>query len=155
MYWVGCIPEAAYCRCPAAVAGWAAACCARLSDGPAPPPAPSYPTSSLTTTTQLTAGDKKNSCVKVCIWCWLIDFRKKLIKQLEYFFGFRGHVALDRNPGFGYNTLLLRLIPGYLSSACPHRQFYTQPGLLHSLAALLNFYPHILYVMQGGILNHF
>ena len=26
----------------------------------------------------------------------------------------RGHAALDRNPGSGYNTLLLRLIPGDL-----------------------------------------
>ena len=30
---------------------------------------------------------------------------------------------------------LLRLIPGDLYSACPHRQFHTLPGLLHSRAA--------------------
>ena len=40
-----------------------------------------------------------------------------------------GHVALDRKPGPGYNTLLLRLIPGDLLSACPHRQSLTLPGL--------------------------
>ena len=34
-------------------------------------------------------------------------------------------VALDRNPGPGYYTLLLRLIPGDLLHACPHRQFHT------------------------------
>ena len=39
-----------------------------------------------------------------------------------------GHVALDRNAGPGYNTLFLRLIPGDLNSACPHKQFYTLPG---------------------------
>ena len=27
-----------------------------------------------------------------------------------------------------YDTLLLRLIPGDLLSACPHRQFHTLPG---------------------------
>ena len=41
-----------------------------------------------------------------------------------------GHVALDRNPGPGYDTLLLRMIPGDLISAFPHRQFHTLPGLL-------------------------
>ena len=36
------------------------------------------------------------------------------------------HVALDRNPGPGYDTILLRLIPGDLV-ACPNRQatYYT------------------------------
>ena len=43
----------------------------------------------------------------------------------ERFFGIKGHVALDRNPGPGYNTLLLQLIPGDLLSVCPHRQFHT------------------------------
>ena len=38
---------------------------------------------------------------------------------------FLGCEALDRNLGAGYNTLLLRLIPGDLLSACPHRQFHT------------------------------
>ena len=53
-----------------------------------------------------------------------------------------GHVALDRNSGPGYNTLLLRLIPGDLLSACPHRQFNTLPGLLDSQAALTDSYPN-------------
>ena len=52
-----------------------------------------------------------------------------------------GHVALDRNAGPGYNTLFLRLIRGDLNSACPHKQFYTLPGLLHSQIALPNTYP--------------
>ena len=33
--------------------------------------------------------------------------------------GIGGRVALDRNQGPGYNTLLLRLIPGDLLSAWP------------------------------------
>ena len=52
------------------------------------------------------------------------------------FFGSEGHVALDRNPGPGYDTLLLRMIPGDLLSAFPHRRFHTLPGLLASQAAL-------------------
>ena len=40
----------------------------------------------------------------------------------------KGHAALDRNPGPGYNGLLLRLIPGDLFSACTHRQFHTLPA---------------------------
>ena len=43
-----------------------------------------------------------------------------MINPLECFFGIEGHVALDINPGPGYNTLLLRLISGYLLSAGPH-----------------------------------
>ena len=38
--------------------------------------------------------------------------------------------------------LLLRLIPGDLLSAFPHRQFHTLPGLLDSQAALSNSYPN-------------
>ena len=53
-----------------------------------------------------------------------------------------GHVAPDRNPGPGYDRLLLQLIPGDILSACPHRQFHTIPGLLHSRAALPNSYPN-------------
>ena len=45
------------------------------------------------------------------------------------------------NPGPGYAALLLRLIPGYILSACPLRQFHTLPGLLDSRAALPNSYP--------------
>ena len=54
-----------------------------------------------------------------------------------------GHVTLDRNPGPGYNTLLLRLIPGNILSACPHRQFHTLPGLLDSRATLSNSSPKV------------
>ena len=35
-----------------------------------------------------------------------------LNNPLECFSNIEGHVALDRNLGLGYNTLLLRLIPG-------------------------------------------
>ena len=45
-----------------------------------------------------------------------------MINPLECFFGIGGHADLDRNPGLGYNSLLLQLIPGYLNSACLHRQ---------------------------------
>ena len=34
------------------------------------------------------------------------------INPLEFFFCIEGYVALDRNPGLGYNTLLVRLISG-------------------------------------------
>ena len=78
---------------------------------------------------------------------WLIHY--------STFFGSEGHVALDRNPGTGYITLLLRMIPGDLLSAWPHRQFHTLPSLLDSRAALLNSYPNALRVMQGGSLYHF
>ena len=54
------------------------------------------------------------------------------------FFGIEGHVALDRNPGPGYDTLLLRLIQGDLLSACLLRQFHTLPGLLDCRALLSN-----------------
>ena len=70
-------------------------------------------------------------------------------------FSIKGHVALDRNPGPGYNTVLLRLIPGDLLSACRHRQLHTLPGLLDSWAALSNSYPNALRAIQGGSLYHF
>ena len=47
------------------------------------------------------------------------------INPLWCFFGIEGHVALDRNPWPGYNTLLLQLIPGDILSACSHIQFHT------------------------------
>ena len=71
------------------------------------------------------------------------------------FFGSEGHVALDRNPGPGYDTLLLRMIPGDLLSAFPHRQFHTLPGLLDSWAALPNSNRNACMPMQGGSLYHF
>ena len=66
--------------------------------------------------------------------CWLIVDLSILV-----LFG-QSHVALDRNPGPEYNTLLLRLIQGDLLSACPHRRFHTLPSLLESRAALSNSY---------------
>ena len=47
------------------------------------------------------------------------------------------------------------MIPGDLLSAFPHRQFYTLPGLLDSLAALPNSNPDACMPMQGGSLYHF
>ena len=66
-----------------------------------------------------------------------------------------GHVELDRNLGPGYNTLILRSIPGDLLSACAHRQFHTLPGLLDSWAALPNSYPNACVQCRGGSLHHF
>ena len=83
-------------------------------------------------------------------WFSLIWFNPLLC-----FFGSEGHVALDRDPGPGYDTILLRLIPGDLFSACPHRQFHTLPGLLDSRAALPNSNPNASRAMQGRSLYHF
>ena len=47
------------------------------------------------------------------------------------------------------------MIPGDLSSAFPHRQFHTLPGLLDSRAALPNSNPNACVPMQGGSLYHF
>ena len=74
---------------------------------------------------------------------------------LKCFFGSEGHVALDRNLGTGYDTLLLRMIPGDLLSAFPHKQFHTLLDLLDIWAALPNSYPNALRAMQGGSLYHF
>ena len=62
------------------------------------------------------------------------------INPLECFFGSEGHVALKGNPGPEYDTLLLRMIPGNILSACPHRQFHTLLGLLDIRAELSNSY---------------
>ena len=80
---------------------------------------------------------------------------KVWFNPLQCFFGSEGHIALDRNPGTGYDTLLLRMIPGYFLSAFPHRQFHTLPGLLDSWAALPNSNPNACMPMQGGSLYHF
>ena len=74
---------------------------------------------------------------------------------LQCFFCSEGHVALEKNPGPGYDTLLLRLIPGDLLSAFPHRQFHTLPGLLDSQAAPPNSHPNALHAMHGDSLYHF
>ena len=70
------------------------------------------------------------------------------------FFGSECHIALDRNRGPGYNTLLLRLIPGDLLSAYPQRQFNTLPGLLDSRTALSNYTQYRMRAMQRGSLYH-
>ena len=59
----------------------------------------------------------------------LRPWRYNMIKLIHAFFGIEGHVSTDRNPGPGYNTLLLRLILRYIYSACPHRLFNTLPRL--------------------------
>ena len=82
------------------------------------------------------------------VWFGLVCFN-----PLKCFFGSEGHVALERNPG--YDTLLLRMIPGDLLSAFPHRQFHTLPGLLDSWDALPNSNRNACMSMQGGILYHF
>ena len=71
---------------------------------------------------------------------WWIYHKHDLIWLIHYsaFFGNEDHVALDKNPGPGCDTLLLRLIPGDLFNTCPHRQFHTLLGLLDSRAALPN-----------------
>ena len=87
--------------------------------------------------------------------CGFYPFGLVWFNPLKCFFGSEGHVALDRNPGPGYDTLLLRMIPGDLLSAFPHRQFHTLPGLLDSWAALPNSNPNACVPMQGGSLYHF
>ena len=68
--------------------------------------------------------------ISLLINCWW------LINPFEGFFGIEGHVALDRNSGPGYNTLLLRLISGDLYSECHHIHFHKLPNLLHNRVAL-------------------
>ena len=46
------------------------------------------------------------------------------------------------------------MIPGDLLSTCPHRQFHTLPGFLHSRAALSDSYPNAVRAKQGGSLYH-
>ena len=76
------------------------------------------------------------------------------LNPLYWFFGSEGHVALD-NPAPGYDTILLRMIPGDLLSAFPHRQFHPLHGLLYSWAALPNSNPNACMPMQGCSLYHF
>ena len=52
----------------------------------------------------------------------------------------RGLDSYMEYPGPGYTTSSLRLIPGDLYSACPHRKFHTITGLLHNRFALPNSY---------------
>ena len=71
------------------------------------------------------------------------------------FFGSEGHVALDGNSGPGYDTLLLRLIPGDHLNACFHRQFHTLPRLLDSRAALSNAYPNACVQCREAVCTNF
>ena len=67
---------------------------------------------------------------------------------MQCFLGIESYVALDRNPGPGYDTLLLILIPGGLLNACPHVQFHILPGFLDSQAALST--PTLTHACQAG-----
>ena len=58
-----------------------------------------------------------------------------MINPLEYFFGIEGIVALYGNPGLGYNTLLLQLIPGNL----------------FLINQLINLYPNVLGCRENYI----
>ena len=62
------------------------------------------------------------SYIYICFITYSFDW---LIIPLECFFHIEGHVALNEKSEPGYNTLLLRLIPGDIDSACPHRHFHT------------------------------
>ena len=55
-------------------------------------------------------------------------YRVVLINPFGCFYGIEGHVALDINPGPGYDTLTID----------PRRQFHTLPSLLNGRAALSN-----------------
>ena len=103
----------------------------------------------------------------LCCWCghmWCADVGDRFtglpcnaihsLIHFSAFFGRECHVALDRNQGSGYDTLLLWMIPGDFLSACPQRKFHTLPGLIDSRAALPNSYPNALRAMQGGSLHH-
>ena len=78
-----------------------------------------------------------------------------LMNYHDYNAFFNIDVSLDRNPGLGYNSLLLQLIPGDLLSACSHRQFHTLSTLFYTRAALSNSHSNALRAMQGGSLYHF
>ena len=65
------------------------------------------------------------------------------------------HILPGPKSGTWIQYPTLRMIPGDLLSACPHRQFHTLPGLLNSWAALSNSLPNACVPMQGGSLYHF
>ena len=75
-------------------------------------------------------------------------FLKRVTKCLIHYSAIRleGHVALDRNLGPGYDTLMID--PGGLLS--PRRQFHTLPGLFDIRASLSNPFPKTLRTMQGA-----
>ena len=74
---------------------------------------------------------------------WFVSLHDfDLLIHYSAFFGSEGHVALERNPGPGYDSLLLRLISRNPLSVCPHRQFHALTGHLDNRAALSNSYPN-------------
>ena len=82
-------------------------------------------------------------CVCVCMYvCECVRTCEREFGIIHYSAFSAAKIALDRNQGPGYDTLLLRLIPGDLLSACPHREFHTLPSLLDTWAALSNFFPN-------------
>ena len=97
----------------------------------------------------------RNGFTKLLICCLEVDDGLVWFNPLQCFFGSEGHVALERNLGPVYDTLLLQMIPGDLLSAFPPRQFHTLPGLLDSWAALPNSNPNACVPMQGDSLYHF
>ena len=71
------------------------------------------------------------SCATVSFKIWIFQFNELIVKNklmiallinpLEcVFFSLEGCETLDREPGPGYNSLLLRLIPRDLYIACLH-----------------------------------
>ena len=80
------------------------------------------------------------SCPMSGVKHWSTDWLINWFIHFSDFFDIEGDVALDRNPRLGYHTLLLRLIPGVLQSACHHGQFHTLPSPIHNRVALLNSY---------------
>ena len=74
-------------------------------------------------------------------FAWDNVFKVCWINPLKCFFDIEGHVALDINPGPGYNTLLLRLILGDLLNASLHRQFHTLPGLFRQWGCTFKLLP--------------
>ena len=78
-------------------------------------------------------------------------FIDKLLYPLEYLLGIQGHAQLDRS-GPGYNTILLRSIPGDLYIVCPHRQFHALPrgNTVRQWGSLYNLYDGF-WDYPGGI----
>ena len=74
----------------------------------------------------------------------------RLINPLECLFDIEGHIhkALDRKPGPGYDTLLLRMIQD-IYGACHQIQLHKLLGLLHSRVALSNFFINACVLNRG------
>ena len=78
-----------------------------------------------------------------------------MVSLFKCLFGIEDHVALDRNAGVGYNTLVLQLIQGDILSECPRGQFGTLPSLLDSRAAMLNCYPNTCMLSREAFYNFY